>query len=114
MNSASSFIDRFASLSESERTALLSDIWREFKKLEAWHALRWLLDDFHKPALSNLLSPDLSDPRRHFYAGVVYVTQAILGTLDALTAPPIPGIPGEAELPSFAQENLIHNEEPPY
>lgn len=103
------FSERLARYSKKEREDLILDTFRALRVSapEAWEALVWLLQDFYyKPGLSTLLSPATPPEVRQYHAGVCYVTQALLGTLEApelLVRSLEPEPPSESEVQEQAQ-----------
>lgn len=81
------FEKRLENLADSDREALLAKIWAAFNGSDAHALLCYTLTNMHNPAASILLSPDSTDSKRAFSAGVCWAISSVLSHLQAVLDP---------------------------
>jgi hypothetical protein len=108
--------ERLKDLPETEHDRVLAQVWKDFKGTDAHEALLDMLRRLHGPAFKMLLAAETPPERRCYAAGVAYVTDTLMVTLQAVTNVDLSAFFATltGPEPQEPSEDFIPKEEVPY
>ncbi len=110
------FEDRLKDMTDADRDTWLAKIWADFRGSDAHQALVYTIQNFQRPALQVVLSPESPDSKRAFAAGMAHAGALILNLLQIVTNIDLSSLSVDTTKaePGGEGESFIPKEEVPY